>query len=53
MKIAFLINEFPSVSETFIQSQISGVIDRGHEVTIFARSGRDDLPISDEVKKNS
>ncbi len=52
MKIGFLVSDFPSVSETFIQSQIMGIIDRGHEVTIFANTGRDDLNISEEVKKN-
>jgi len=46
------VNEFPSVSETFIQSQISGVVDRGHEVTIFANTGRVGLDIPEEVKKN-
>jgi len=52
MKIAYMVSEFPSISETFIQSQIMGVIDRGHEVTIFAKSGRNDLNIPEEVKKN-
>jgi len=53
MKVAFLVNEFPSVSETFIQSQIIGVIDRGHEVTIIANNGRGDFHNPDELKKNS
>jgi len=36
MKIAVIVNEFPSLSETFVLNQITGFIDRGHEVDIFA-----------------
>nr|WP_298332164.1 glycosyltransferase [uncultured Christiangramia sp.] len=36
LKIAFLVSRFPSVSETFIVNQICDLIDRGHEVKIFA-----------------
>jgi colanic acid/amylovoran biosynthesis glycosyltransferase len=36
MKIAFLLSQFPSISETFILNQITGLLDRGHEVDIFA-----------------
>lgn len=36
MKIAFLVNRFPTVTETFILNQITGLLDRGHEVDIFA-----------------
>jgi len=36
VKIAFIINEFPSVSETFILDQMAGLIERGHEVDIYA-----------------
>lgn len=36
MKIAFILGEFPKLSTTFILSQITGLIDRGHNVTIFA-----------------
>lgn len=37
MKIAFLIGEFPSISETFILSQITALIDCGHQVDIYAK----------------
>lgn len=37
MKIAFIVNEFPSLSETFVLNQITGLLDKGHEVEIFAR----------------
>ncbi len=36
MKIAFIVNEFPVVSETFILNQIVGLLQRGHEVLIDA-----------------
>lgn len=37
MRIAFLVDKFPLISETFVLAQITGMIDRGHDVTIFAR----------------
>ena len=36
MKIAFIVSAFPCLSETFILDQITGLIDLGHEVEIFA-----------------
>jgi colanic acid/amylovoran biosynthesis glycosyltransferase len=36
MRIAFIVGRFPSLSETFILNQITGLIDRGHEVDIYA-----------------
>lgn len=36
MKIAYLVTAFPSPTETFVQRQITGMIDRGHNVHIFA-----------------
>jgi colanic acid/amylovoran biosynthesis glycosyltransferase len=36
MKIAFFVEIFPSLSETFILNQITGLIDRGHIVDIYA-----------------
>ena len=35
MEIAFYVSSFPMLSETFILNQITGMIDRGHAVTIF------------------
>jgi colanic acid/amylovoran biosynthesis glycosyltransferase len=37
MKIAFLVSNFPKNSETFILNQITGLLDRGHKVNVFAR----------------
>lgn len=36
MRVAFVVNAFPVVSETFVLSQITGAIDRGHDVDIYA-----------------
>lgn len=36
MKIAFVVFQFPCLSETFILNQITGLIDRGHEIDIYA-----------------
>jgi colanic acid/amylovoran biosynthesis glycosyltransferase len=36
LKIAFLAGIFPALSETFILNQITGLIDLGHDVDIFA-----------------
>ncbi|OGP22437.1 MAG: hypothetical protein A2054_09715 [Deltaproteobacteria bacterium GWA2_55_10] len=36
MNIALIVSTFPKLSETFILNQITGLIDMGHSVTIFA-----------------
>lgn len=42
MNIAFVVGQFPALSETFILDQITALIDRGHTVRIFAeRRGTD------------
>lgn len=51
MRIAFLLNIFPKTSETFIVSQIVGLIERGHTVDIFARHRNSDDPVDPQVKK--
>jgi colanic acid/amylovoran biosynthesis glycosyltransferase len=40
MRIAFVVSEFPSVSETFILNQITGLLDLGHQVDVYAWEGR-------------
>lgn len=41
MRIAVVVGVFPTVSETFVLNQITGLIDRGHDVRILAaRVGR-------------
>ncbi|WNM60287.1 glycosyltransferase [Candidatus Nitrospira neomarina] len=51
MKVAFIVSQFPSATETFVQSQIVGMIEAGLEVNIFAGKARDDLPNSENLKK--
>lgn len=49
MKIAFIIDVFPSLSETFILDQITGILDAGHDVTIFSASRGDMTQIHPET----
>jgi colanic acid/amylovoran biosynthesis glycosyltransferase len=37
LKIAFIVYAFPVITETFILNQITGLIDRGHQITIFCQ----------------
>lgn len=37
IKVAFLLSQFPTISETFILNQITGLLDLGQEVTIFSK----------------
>ena len=39
MRIAFIFGRFPVISEPFILNQISGLVQRGHEVDIYALMG--------------
>ena len=49
MRIAVVVGVFPTVSETFVLNQVTGLIDRGHDVQIFAaRLGRP-AAIHDEI----
>ena len=38
MKIAYVLDRFPVLSETFILNQIAGLIDAGHDVDLYAKS---------------
>ena len=49
MKIAFIVPEFPSLSQTFVLNQIPGLIDRGHQVDIFAPRAGEENEIPPEV----
>ena len=58
MRIAFIVKSFPVITETFIQNQISGMIKRGHDVTVFALHRPDASDYSgehetEELKNNS
>lgn len=51
MRIAFLVSEFPTVSQTFVLNQIVGLLDLGHDVQIFASKPGGSVPIHDNYKK--
>jgi len=51
MKIAFLVTHFPRLSETFILNQITGLIDHGHEIDIYAYEPGGEPKIHEDVKK--
>jgi colanic acid/amylovoran biosynthesis glycosyltransferase len=51
MKIAFVLDSFPALSETFILNQITGLIDRGHTVDIYASGPRDDPKCHPDVER--
>lgn len=52
MRIAFVVTEFPALSETFILNRITGLIDRGHDVDIFAQYVRKyDPSVHPDVEK--
>lgn len=51
MKIAFIVSQFPTLSETFILNQITGLLDRGHEVDIFAWSKGKESKVLPEIMK--
>ena len=50
MKIAFIVDVFPILSETFVINQVTGLIDRGHEVHIYARDTDNNKPHPDVEK---
>lgn len=51
MRIAFFVDAFPVVSETFILNQITGLIDRGHSVDIFARNRRGAAAVHEDISR--
>lgn len=51
MKIAFVVRDFPALSETFVLNQITGLLDRGHEVEIFARQGQNNSLAHSDVQQ--
>lgn len=51
MKIAFIVGEFPILSETFILNQVTGLLDRGHEVDIYASRRGDRSKVHPSVEQ--
>ncbi len=51
MRIAVLVDQFPSLSETFILQQIVGLIERGHEVDIYSNKVGNIAKVHPEIEK--
>ncbi|MDH6060974.1 glycosyltransferase [Chrysosporum bergii ANA360D] len=51
MRIAFIVGDFPVVSETFIINQITGLIDRGYQVDIYGSQPENTYKIHPDVEK--
>jgi colanic acid/amylovoran biosynthesis glycosyltransferase len=51
MKIAFVISSFPTLSQTFILSQITALLDRGVQIDIFARGSGNDPVVHSDVER--
>jgi colanic acid/amylovoran biosynthesis glycosyltransferase len=51
LRIALIVHQFPAVSETFVLNHITGLLDRGHEVEIFARDGGSQAPRHEAVDR--
>ena len=51
MKVAFITNIFPKLSETFILNQVIGLIERGHSVDIYAHENIKESKVHPEVKQ--
>jgi colanic acid/amylovoran biosynthesis glycosyltransferase len=51
MKIAFIVGQFPVLSETFILNQITGLILRGHKVDIYSYPTDDIHKVHPDVEK--
>lgn len=51
MRVAFIVEAFPVLSQTFVLNQITGLIDRGHEVDIYAEFHENIGKIHPDVEK--
>lgn len=51
MRIAFIVHQFPKLSETFILNQITGLLDLGHHVDIYAKETPNQITIHSDVEK--
>ncbi len=51
MRIAFVVDIFPSMSESFVLAQITGLLDRGHDVVVYALRDPGDGRVHDDVSR--
>lgn len=49
MRVAFILNKFPALSQTFVLNQIVGLIERGHELDIYADGPGNVSKLHDDV----
>ena len=51
MNIAFIVGKFPKISESYIINQITGLLDLGHEVEIYAQFRPDEGKTHPDVER--
>ena len=51
MEIAFIVGGFPLLSEAFVMNQITGLLDLGHEVEIFAEFNPKERKVHPDIEK--
>jgi len=51
MRILFVVEHFPCLSETFVLNQITGLLDRGHQVEIYPLGLPSEGPIHSDVQR--
>ena len=51
MKIAFIVGGFPTLSETFILNQITGLLDLGYDVEIFAQTNPKEKKVHSDIER--
>ncbi|OGM17102.1 colanic acid biosynthesis glycosyltransferase WcaL [Candidatus Woesebacteria bacterium RBG_19FT_COMBO_42_9] len=51
MKVAFIVGSFPTLSETFILNQITGLLDLGHQVDIYASRNLGERKVHPDIAK--
>jgi colanic acid/amylovoran biosynthesis glycosyltransferase len=52
MRVAVFTRFFPTVSQTFVIRQVAALIERGHDVTIFARRPSRPEPLQEDVVRH-
>lgn len=51
MRIAFIVDVFPELSQTFILRQVTGLLDLGHEVDIYSNGEPGPGPVHESVER--
>jgi colanic acid/amylovoran biosynthesis glycosyltransferase len=51
VRIAFIVGGFPMISETWILAQVTALLDRGHEVDLYARRASGQVVVHADVTK--